>query len=121
MPEKVCALHEVGKLHGFMGIMRTILIGDEDHGDRDAAIAEHGRIVTRARGKPHDGEVSALGALPETVCKRFVHMRGRGEERRIEFEPDASFLCELLRLSEEIFMEGAAGCFREASSEIPLF
>ena len=59
-PKQFSSDHKVFEFHGFKWIVRTVLIGDENHRNRHALIADNSRVVTGSAGKALDRN-SALG------------------------------------------------------------
>ena len=60
-PKQIRAAKEVLDLHGFVRVVRAVLIGNEDHGDRDAGIARTAESLA-ARSKVHDGDAVLSGS-----------------------------------------------------------
>lgn len=63
VPQCFCTLNEVCDFHGFVRIVRTLLVSNEDHRSWNAEVAENNRIVTCAGRQLLNLEACLSGGL----------------------------------------------------------
>ena len=115
MPEQKAAGHEVFDLHGFMRIVRAVLVGNEDHGHGNAGIADDGGIMTGAAGQATDIDATLSGDAADLVGERPVDAGRTSRERLVEFEPHAALGSDGFGLFDEKIMEALRRLEIEAS------
>ena len=65
VPQCFCTLNEVCDFHGFVRIVRTLLVSNEDHRSWNAEVAENNRIVTCAGRQLLNLEACLSGGLSQ--------------------------------------------------------